>query len=123
MDGDASPIQQVLFNLITNARQALESDVEAEKIVRITTDTAFLPTDNFSRPHIVITVSDNGRGIPEAALPNVFNPFFTANKEGGTGLGLAISNRIGQRHLGILMIENDSPNGIKATIRLPLAQN
>ena len=91
--------------------------------MKIVTDTAFLPTETYRRPHIVITVSDNGRGIPEDALPNVFNPFFTANKEGGTGLGLAISHRIVQRHLGLLTIENNPVNGVKVTVRLPLSQN
>ncbi len=123
VDGDASQIQQVLFNLITNARQALETVEDPEKTLRLTTDTAFLPTETFSSPHIVITVSDNGRGVPEDALPNVFNPFFTANKEGGTGLGLAISHRIVQRHLGLLNIENNRDAGVTATIRLPLSQN
>ena len=123
VDGDASQIQQVLFNLITNARQSLEAVEESEKLLQIVTDTAFLPTENYRRPHIVIIVSDNGRGIPEDALPNVFNPFFTANKEGGTGLGLAISHRIVQRHLGLLTVENNKFNGVKVTIRLPLSQN
>lgn len=122
VDGDASQIQQVLFNLIHNARQATETN-GGEKTLKIVTDTAFLPTENFSRPHIVITVSDNGRGIPAAALPNVFNPFFTANKEGGTGLGLAISHRIVQRHLGLLTVENNPDSGVIVTVRLPLSQN
>ena len=123
VDGDASQIQQVLFNLIANARQSMETSENGESILRIVTDTAFLPTDNYSRPHIVITITDNGRGIPQAALPHVFNPFFTANKEGGTGLGLAISHRIVQRHLGLLTIENIDSQGVKATVRLPLSQN
>ncbi len=123
VDGDASQIQQVLFNLIANARQAMETGETGEKILRIVTDTAFLPTETFRRPHIVITISDNGRGIPEDALPNVFNPFFTANKEGGTGLGLAISHRIVQRHLGLLAIENNRAVGATVTIRLPLSQS
>ena len=123
VDGDASQIQQVLFNLITNARQALETGAGGEKTLRIVTDTAFLPTETYRRPHIVITISDNGRGIPEDALPNVFNPFFTANKEGGTGLGLAISHRIVQRHLGLLTLENNRPDGATATVRLPLSQS
>jgi two-component system NtrC family sensor kinase len=123
VDGDVSQIQQVLFNLIHNARQAMETAGNGEKILRIVTDTAFTPTETFSRPHIVITISDTGRGIPGAALPNVFNPFFTANKEGGTGLGLAISHRIVQRHLGALTIENNQSKGVKVIVRLPLSQN
>jgi len=123
VDGDGSQIQQVLFNLIANARQAMDTNETSEKILRVATDTAFLPTETFSRPHIVITISDNGRGIPADALPNVFNPFFTANKEGGTGLGLAISHRIVQRHLGLLTIENNRDSGVTATVRLPLSQN
>ena len=123
VDGDASQIQQVFFNLITNVRQAMETNEAREKILRVATDTAFLPTETYRRPHIVFTVSDNGSGIPEDALPNVFNPFFTANKEGGTGLGLAISHRIVQRHLGLLTIENNCHSGVTATVRLPLSQN
>jgi len=123
IDGDISQIQQILFNLIVNARQAMETNENREKILRVASDTAFLPTETFSRPHIVITVSDNGYGIPVDALPNVFNPFFTANKEGGTGLGLAISHRIVQRHLGLLTIENNRDSGATATVRLPLSQN
>lgn len=101
----------------------METNNGGERILRIVTDTAFLPIETFSRPHIVITVSDTGRGIPKNALPNVFNPFFTANKESGTGLGLAINNRIVQRHFGLLTIENSSNNGVKTTVRLPLSQN
>lgn len=122
VDGDVSQIQQVLFNLITNARQALEG-IDNDRILEIETDTAFSPTERFDRPHIVIKIRDNGVGIAEEDLPNVFNPFFTANKEGGTGLGLAISYRIIQRHLGLLILENNYDKGVLAKIKLPLAQN
>lgn len=123
VDGDASQLQQVLFNLITNARQAMEifSLEEKERILKIATDTAFATTEEFPEPHIIIKISDNGGGIESQALPNVFNPFFTANKEGGTGLGLAISQRIVQKHAGTLTIENNE-NGCLVKVRLPLSQ-
>ncbi len=134
VDGDAAQLQQVLFNIITNARQAMEAAQDSQAIhtsagnrmsgtLRITTDSQLMPTDIFNRPHVVITIGDTGRGIPKDALPHVFEPFFTANKEGGTGLGLAISQRIVQKHLGLLTIESSSPRGTLACIRLPLAQS
>lgn len=125
VDGDPSQIQQVLFNLITNARQAMEvvPETERPRILRISTDSALMPTENFPHSHIVIKISDTGRGIPDDALPNVFNPFFTANKEGGTGLGLAISHRIIQRHAGAIQIENNLRHGITVVVKLPLSHN
>lgn len=122
VDGDASQLQQVLFNLITNARQAMESVSDGERRLQISTDTAFSTTEEFPHPHIVIKIVDNGRGISGEDLPNVFNPFFTANKEGGTGLGLAISLRIVQRHSGILTIENNIFGGCTVRIKVPLSQ-
>jgi two-component system NtrC family sensor kinase len=125
VDGDPSQIQQVFFNLITNARQAMEvvAPAERERILRISTDSALMPTENFPHPHIIVKISDNGRGIPDEALPNVFNPFFTANKEGGTGLGLAISYRIIQKHSGTIRIENNPAHGITVIVKLPLLHN
>lgn len=128
VDGDAAQLQQVLFNVINNARQAMEQlDEEPQrddndKLLRITTDSALMPTEIFNQPHVIITVGDTGPGIPADALPHVFKPFFTANKEGGTGLGLAISHRIIQRHLGLLIIESATPHGTLVRIRLPLSQ-
>ncbi|MBS1796982.1 MAG: PAS domain S-box protein [Acidobacteria bacterium] len=125
VDGDPSQIQQVLFNLITNARQAMEviPPRERERILKITTDSGLMPTENFPHPHIIIKIADNGLGIPADALPHVFNPFFTANKEGGTGLGLAISYRIIQKHSGLIRIENNPENGITVIVKLPLLHN
>ncbi len=122
VDGDPSQVQQVLFNIITNARQAMEviAPTERERVLRISTDSALMPTERFPHPHIIIKISDNGRGIPEDALPNVFNPFFTANKEGGTGLGLAISHRIIQKHSGLIRMENNPNYGITVIVKLPL---
>ena len=124
VDGDPVQLQQVLFNLINNARQAMESSTPVGKrILRLKTESILKPSKTFHRPHVVITVSDTGPGIPKEALPNVFKPFFTANKEGGTGLGLSISHRIVQKHEGLLVIEAQTVGGAIAQIILPLSQD
>jgi signal transduction histidine kinase len=120
INGDAVPLQQVLFNLIANARQAIEASEQQSGLLSISTATSPIATDECSRPHVVITIADDGPGIPMEILPHVFNPFFTANKEGGTGLGLAICRQIIQRHFGSMTIDNASPHGAIVKIYLPL---
>jgi signal transduction histidine kinase len=120
VNGDAVQLQQVLFNLIANARQAIEASEQQSGLLRISTASSPTPTEECSRPHVVITIADDGPGIPMEILPYVFNPFFTANKEGGTGLGLAICQQIIQRHFGSMTIDNASPHGAIVKIYLPL---
>jgi two-component system NtrC family sensor kinase len=120
VNGDAVQLQQVLFNLIANARQAIEASEQQSGLLRISTANSLTPTEDCSRPHVAITIADDGPGIPPEILPHVFNPFFTANKEGGTGLGLAICQQIIQRHFGSLTIDNARPHGAIVKIYLPL---
>ena len=103
-EGDAHQLQQVFLNLILNAEQAiLGSRVGGQRV-----------GDAHSRHHracvwtrarrwVVITVADNGPGIPRDVLPRIFEPFFTTKKVGeGTGLGLSVSYGIIQQHGGRL---------------------
>jgi signal transduction histidine kinase len=68
----------------------------------------------------VLSVEDEGPGIPDAVLPRVFEPFYTTKSE-GTGLGLAISLRIAEAHGGSLTAENRAEGGARFTLSLPLA--
>jgi signal transduction histidine kinase len=120
VNGDAVQLQQVLFNLIANARQAIEENEQESGLIRISTVSSPVPTDECSRPHVIITIADDGPGIPHELLPQVFKPFFTANKEGGTGLGLSICQQIVQRHFGSITIDNSRPHGAIVKIYLPL---
>ena len=74
---------------------------------------------------IEITIDDDGPGIPEAELPQVFQPFYRVDSSrsrdtGGTGLGLAIAQSIVQAHGGELTLANRPNGGLRACIRLPV---
>ncbi len=77
---------------------------------------------------IVITVSDNGIGVPEEMIEKLFTPFFRVadgrdRSSGGTGLGLAIAQQAIVLHQGIIVAENQVSSGLKVTIMLPLSTN
>jgi len=94
--GDKHRIEQVLINLLTNARFATS---EAEgRSVAIT----LAERDN----EVLIEVTDEGGGVPEEIQEKLFDPFFTTKGSDGTGLGLSISARIAQEHGGRLESEN-----------------
>jgi signal transduction histidine kinase len=106
---DYNQIKQVLLNLIINSFDAIE---EKGRIM-IQTDA--------SNGNVLLSVEDNGKGIPEDVIKNVFNPFFTT-KTRGSGLGLAISKKIAKEHGGDLLIENLPSQGSKFTLMLPVIE-
>jgi two-component system NtrC family sensor kinase len=107
-----SEMQQVLLNLINNAIDAMES-IGGE----LTISTHF----EFEKGVIVIEVSDNGPGIPEANLSRIFEPFFTTKPVGkGTGLGLSICYGIIQKMGGQIDVESVIDSGTTFYIRLPV---
>jgi two-component system NtrC family sensor kinase len=107
-----SEMQQVLLNLINNAIDAMEN-----KGGELTISTHF----EFEKGVIVIRVSDNGPGIPEANLSRIFEPFFTTKPVGkGTGLGLSICYGIIQKMGGQIDVESVIDSGTTFYIRLPV---
>lgn len=122
--GNSQQIEQVLVNLLLNAKDALEGK-PAKKIINITT--GILPEKNPPGPTpasntnwIYLSVSDNGQGIEEADLPNIFNPFFTTKDVGkGTGLGLSVSLGIAEAHNGTIKVESNRSKGSTFTLLLP----
>jgi two-component system NtrC family sensor kinase len=107
-----SEVQQVLLNLINNAIDAMES-----KGGELTISTHF----EFEKDAIVIEVSDNGPGIPEANLSRIFEPFFTTKPVGkGTGLGLSICYGIIQKMGGKIDVKSVIDSGTTFSIHLPV---
>jgi signal transduction histidine kinase len=111
---DPLGLSQVLVNLVNNAILHNAPGVRVTLSLRRDGD------------HAVLTVTDNGRGIPPEALPNVFDRFFRAEsartrEKGGSGLGLAIARQIVVLHEGTLTAENLPDAGARFTLRLPTA--
>ena len=117
--GNLMQLEQVILNLLSNARHALNKKYpqpHVDKILRISATGQL--SKGASMVHVVFF--DQGCGIPEEHLPRIFNPFFTTKAAGtGTGLGLAISNDMVTKHGGTLQIESDQGFYTKATLALP----
>ena len=108
-------LEQVLINLVINAGQAADKD--DSKIL------LSAQPDEEGR-FVEIHVEDNGVGIPEEVLDQIFEPFFTSKgREEGTGLGLSISHQIIQDHGGELTVKSEVGKGTRFTVRLPVPDN
>jgi two-component system, NtrC family, sensor kinase len=109
-------LQQVLANFLVNARDALAEVERRRKLIEITTT---LRSEG-ERRWAVVSVHDNGIGIPAADLQKIFTPFFTS-KEGskGTGLGLSVSLGIAQSHHGTIEVESQPGRGSTFSLVLP----
>lgn len=117
---DGGMIEQVLMNLVLNARDAQQSG----GAIVITTMPRTLPPDSPSGlppgNYAVLSVRDTGSGIPEDHLPRLFEPFFTTKPTGqGTGLGLATVYGIVQQHGGTVRVETTLGLGTTMEVWLP----
>ena len=120
---DPNHLRQVCLNLLINAADAIKSSNNAANgHIRITTSEKFQPNDdNNAIPSMVtIRVCDNGKGISEEALENIFDPFYTTKEPGkGTGLGLAVSLTLIEQMGGTLTAESLIEKGTTMIIALP----
>ncbi len=109
MEGDSNALQQVVLNLLTNARDAMGDGGE----IRIETGTVT------GRPGwLRLVVSDNGPGIPLEHLPKIFDPFYTTKAE-GTGLGLSITYGIVREHQGTIDVQSQPGKGTTFVLAFP----
>jgi two-component system NtrC family sensor kinase len=114
VQGDPGHLQQVLMNLMGNARQALEQQEEG--------GTIRLRTKRIGDRRVLLEVADNGPGIPQAILARIFDPFFTTKPAGvGTGLGLAIVLSVVREHGGQVHVLSPPQGGAVFQIEFPVA--
>lgn len=111
--GSAGQLDIVLVNVVMNAIQAVHGRSAPQVVVR---------TGARAGGHAVITIEDNGPGIPRELHRRVFDPFFTTKEVGeGTGLGLAVSQSIVTRLGGTLAVDPEFSSGARLLLKLPLA--
>ncbi|MCB2187445.1 MAG: PAS domain S-box protein [Deltaproteobacteria bacterium] len=128
IQGDATQIEQILFNLASNAQDALP---EGGRLVFRTGQITLGPDDPRRRrevapgTYVLLEVEDNGLGMDEKTLAHVFEPFFTTKEVGkGTGLGLSSAYGIVKSHGGYLGCASQPGRGTTFTIYLPaMAEN
>ena len=113
-------LQQVLLNLLTNARDSLNSKYDGfNENKKITISCEMFEKEG--RRWLKIIIEDKGTGIPRDILDRVFDPFFTTkSREKGTGLGLSISHGIVKSHHGELYFETEQGEYTKAILVLPV---
>lgn len=121
--GDPTQLHQVLMNLCVNARDAMPSGgtltIRGENVSL--DETAARQIINASPgPYVLITVRDNGMGIPQSILENIFEPFFTTKDPGrGTGLGLSTVHAIVKSHKGFIRVNSEQARGTEFRVFLP----
>ena len=114
---DPEKIKQVIINLIQNSLEALPAGGAIRLETRLQRSESF---ENLYDSRAMITLRDNGPGIPPEIREKIFEPFFSAKKS-GTGLGLAIARSIVEEHGGEIAALDSPEGGACFVIRLPLS--
>jgi len=118
--GSKNHLEQVVLNLLINAIDAINerllnnNDDKGEILINLHQDSGY----------VKLEIKDNGIGIPDEKINNIFDPFFTMKKiKQGTGLGLSVSYNIIAQHKGAIKVKKNSNFGMCFTISLPIEKS
>lgn len=109
LDLDEGGLRRALRYLVMNALEAMSDGGH----LRVAT--------SVDGGAVVISVTDSGRGIPDAIAEKIFEPFVTHGKSGGSGLGLAVVQKVAHDHGGVVEVGKPEGGGASFTLRLPLS--
>jgi PAS domain S-box-containing protein len=125
IEGDPNQLEQVIMNLMVNARDAMPDGglisimTDVREIGNIAID---MPSGIVPGRYIELTVTDTGCGIPKGVLNRIFDPFFTTKEKGkGTGLGLATVYGIVKDHKGYISVQSEEGKGASFSLFFPVA--
>jgi signal transduction histidine kinase len=107
---DIGGLQQAFVNLLTNAIDAVS---EQTGVITV--------SSRFHQRHksVIVSVVDNGSGVPEDKLDQIFTPFFSVKGQQGTGLGLAVAQKVVKEHQGRIEVASKLGEGTTFTVTLP----
>jgi len=116
IQGDPQLLQQVIVNLISNAKWAIEKRLgKSGGLINVKSEA------DAGGKHIYLYLADNGIGIPEEKIGKIFEPFFTTKQVGvGTGLGLSLVGGIVKKHNGSIEVKSRVNEGTTFTITFPV---
>jgi len=115
----AGKLNQVFMNILSNAIYAVEKKFNGNPGGEIKIETKL--NDDLSK--VIISISDNGTGIPKEVVGRIFEPFFTTKDVGeGTGLGMSIAYKTIERHNGKISLNSVEGEGTNFDIELPVKQ-
>ena len=117
---DEEMLTRLFLNLICNGIDAVGTFGYLTVSSRVLSDYRMTQNERHSRM-VAIEISDDGPGIPQQDLENIWTPFFST-KSGGTGLGLTICHKIVSEHRGMIKAESSPGHGTKFTVLLPLVR-
>jgi PAS domain S-box-containing protein len=113
--GSAIHTQQIIINLMVNAIHAFDEQSDGSNEIRVAT---FCQEDR-----IILEVSDNGTGLPDMPVEDLFDPFFSSRKPGaGMGLGLAIVKQFVEKQQGVIDIRSNKSGGATVTVSFPICK-
>lgn len=123
--GDVNQMEQVIMNLIVNARDAMPSGgritirTTSREVVKGMPDVPpYVPAGQY----VIANVSDTGVGIPKDVMDKIFEPFFTTKERGkGTGLGLSMVYGVVKEHRGFIAVQSIPGRGTTFTLYIPAA--
>lgn len=126
VNGDPGQLEQVIFNLVLNARDAMP---EGGRLTITLSTTEFYEEDLLHHPeartgrHVCIAITDTGTGIPQDLRTKIFEPFFTTKPSSkGTGLGLSTVYGIVKQHDGWITVYSEENKGTEFHLYLPVAE-
>ncbi len=126
IEGEPNQIEQVIMNLIVNAKDAMPDGGLIEiktRLTEIEDKSHNFPAYITPGKYVVMSVSDTGTGIPEEIRQRIFDPFFTTKEKGkGTGLGLATVYGIVKDHSGYVSVDSEVGKGTCFYIYIPASE-